>query len=215
MFYILKPETNLKTIKIFPKLYQKEVDELVRQINEQGIPISKERSTGFSFGNINLNVEFVWAFLPIVLAKRSSERVRLIVTNQVLRQAVTAFLLVKELDINFDADLIVSPFIIHPGKKEKWNLDRLKTLGFDGNLLRFILLSSLGWDRKETNLYDSLSKVEYRRFNLLCQAIKFAVKEKYDIQEMMKNISQQNLLKGLSNVFNPERFNYQTLNGLF
>lgn len=215
LVYAPKPETTFKPIKVYPQWYQKEVNELVNQIHKQGIPISRSRSTGFNFGSWNVDVEFLWSFLPLVLVGQSKGQLRAIITNQVLRQAVTAYLLCLELMPEFVADLIVSPLIIHPGKKEKWNLDRMRALGYNGDLLRLVLLSSLGWNNKGTNLNDSVATVEYRRFNLFKRAIFHAEQKPNDVQEAMRHISQQNLVQGLSNVFNPERFDYSTLKGLF
>ena len=215
LVYELKPETTFEPIKVYPDWYQKEVDELVKQIREQRISISRARSTGFSFDGWDLDIEFLWSFLPLVLSDKTNEKLRVVITNQVLRQAVTAYLLCLELVPEFVADLVVSPLIIHPGKSEKWNLKRLRTLGYDGCLLRLVLLGSLGWNRKETILNDSVATVEYRRFNLLKQVILQTEQKPRSVRESMSNLSQQNLAKGLSNVFNPERFDYSTLKGLF
>jgi len=215
LVYALKPETTFKPIRVYPQWYQKEVDELVNQIRKQRIPISRARSTGFNFGSWNIDVEFLWSFLPLVLSDQSNGQLRAVITNQVLRQAVTAYLLCLELMPEFVADLIVSPLIVHPGKKEKWNLDRMRALGYNGDLLRLALLSSLGWNKKGTNLNDSVATVEHRRFNLLKRAVLGAEQKPDNVQEAMHHLSQQNLVKGLSNVFNPERFDYSTLKGLF
>jgi len=215
LVYTTKFKTTFKSIKVYPCLYQKEIENLVTQIHEQGITISKVRSTRFNFGDNNLDIEFLWSFLPLVLFKKYVERPRLIITNQVLRQAVTAYLLCQELIQGFEADLVVSPLIAHPGKIEKWSLSRLRTLGYDGDLLRLVLLSSLGWNRKEASLNDSVASVEYRRLNLFQQAVLEAKPKSYGLREAMQNLSQQNLVNGLSNVFNPERFDYATLRGLF
>ncbi|PIQ66725.1 MAG: hypothetical protein CO184_01870 [Candidatus Zambryskibacteria bacterium CG_4_9_14_3_um_filter_40_16] len=215
LVYALKPETTFKQIRVYPRWYQKEVNELVSQIHKQRIPISRVRSTGFHFGSWNIDVEFLWSFLPLVLTNQSNGQLRAVITNQVLRQAVTAYLLCLELVPEFVADLIVSPLIIHPGKKEKWSLDRMRTLGYNGDLLRLLLLSSMGWNRKEANLNDSVATVEHRRFNLLKRVVLKAEQKPGSVQEAMRHLSQQNLIKGLSNVFNSERFDYSTLKGLF
>lgn len=215
LYYTVKKETALKQVGLFPRLYSKEVASLVRQIHDQGIPVSRARPTGFTLENWNLDIEFLWSLLPLTIRNITNKRIRLVVTNEVLRQAVTTYILAAELDPEFQADLVICPIVAHPGKIEKWNLDRLRSLGYDGSLLRFILLSSLGWNQKEANLNDLASSVEYRRFNLLRQLATSAGGMAYEIQEAMRNLSQQNLVSGLSNVFNPERFDYKTLNGLF
>lgn len=215
LYYLIKKETAAKQISLFPGLYSKEVAGLVRQIYDQGIPVSRARPTGFTFEKWNLDIEFLWSLLPLTVRNVTNKRIRLVVTNQVLRQAVTAYLLASELDPGFQADLVICPIIAHPGKIEKWNLNRLRSLGYDGYLLRYILLSSLGWNQKETNLNDLASSVEHRRFNLLKQLVASTGSTAYEIQETMRNLNQQNLVSGLCNVFNSERFEYKTLNGLF
>lgn len=215
LYYLLQSSTLSDPITIYPKMHQNEVSEIVHRLCEQGIPVSKTRQTGFTFREWNIDVEFLWSFLPLVLFRASGERLRLVITNQVLRQAITALMLCHELDQDFKADLIILPLIKHPGKKEKWNLDRLKTLGYDGNLIRLILLGSMGWHRKEVVLNDSFSTVEHRRFNLLTEAVQNAEFKQNNLASIFYDLSQQNMVKGIKNVFNPNRFNYGTLRGLF
>lgn len=215
LFYKIKKTTEIRTIKVFPRFYQKEVDELVQQIHEQGIPISRVRETGFVFQQWNIDIEFLWSFLPLVISGYTNERLRVVVTNQVLRQAVVAYLLAIDSLPEFEADLVVCPIIVHPGKAEKWNLDRLRTLGYDGELLRFMLICSLGWNNKQANLFDQISTVEHRRFNLLVSAVNSANGRVYSVQDAIRNLTQQNLVKALSSVFNPESFEFERIKGIF
>jgi hypothetical protein len=169
---------------------------------------------------MHLDVEFVWSLMLLLFSRRHpGERIRLIVTNHVLRQAATALLLAKAFNHGLKADLIVSPCIAHPGVLEKWQVDRLIQLGFTGDLLRSMLIGSLGWQAKDVSLYDLPSSVEYRRFTLLKSRVQDAqvgeFAKAYTPYEALRNLSQQNLAQGLRHVFNPERFKYQTLAGLF
>jgi hypothetical protein len=215
LVYTPKSEVTFRPFGVYPRLYIKEVNELVAQIHEQGITISRTRPTGYSFGDWNLDIEFLWSFLPLVLAEDRSDRIRAVITNQVLRQAVTTYLLCRELEPSFEADLVISPLIVHPGRAEKWNLDRLRSLGYDGDLIRTTLLGSLGWGKKEATLNDVVKSVEHRRFNLFRHVIGQAEHKVFGLSEAIQNLSHQNLVKGLSNVFNPERFDYSTLKGVF
>lgn len=218
-FFQVGSNWSLESICVYPEWYRGELRELVRQLREQGIPLSRARTTGLSQEDMNLDVEFVWSLMPLLFSRRHpDERIRLVVTNHVLRQAVIALLLAKALDPDLKADLIVSPCISHPGILEKWNISRLIELGFTGDLLRFMLLGSLGWQAKDADLYDIPARVEHRRFTLLKRKIHEAQAEKlsepYTPNDSMSNLSQQNLVQGLKHVFNPERCNYKTLIGV-
>lgn len=215
LYYLPQSDVLSDSIKIYPEMYQCEVNEIIHQLCERGIPISKIRQTGFVFKEWNLDVEFLWSFLPIAISRASGERLRLVVTNQVLWQAITALMLCLKFDKNFKADLIVLPIINHPGEREKWNLDRLKRLGYDGNLTRLVLFGSMGWHRKETALNDSFTTIEHRRFNLLRTAIQNIELKQSDLASVFYNLNQQNIAKGVKNVFNSDCFDYGTLRGLF
>jgi hypothetical protein len=107
---------SLDSIHVYPEWYRGELRELVRQLREQGIPLSRTRPTGLIQGRMNLDVEFVWSLIPLLLSrKHPNERIRLVVTNHVLRQAAIALLLAQATDPNLKADLIVLPCITHPG----------------------------------------------------------------------------------------------------
>ena len=219
-FFKIDSNQSLESICVYPKWYRGELRELVRQLHEQGIPLSRARTTGLNQESTNLDVEFVWSLMPLLFSRQQpGERIRLVVTNHVLRQAVIALLLAKVANPNLKADLIVSPCITHPGALEKWNIGRLIELGFTGDLLRFILIGSLGWQAKDSCLYDVPATVEHRRFALLKRRVQNAQKgglvSPYTPHEALRNLSQQNLAQGLRHVFNPERFQYQTLIGLF
>ncbi|HRH55608.1 MAG TPA: hypothetical protein PK609_01960 [Candidatus Paceibacterota bacterium] len=217
-FFSLDLSLSLESIGIFPQTYRAEAAELLRQIKEQGIPAVRERVTGLPFKDLSLDVEFVWQFLPFVLSKAHvEERIRILVTNHVLRQAVTAIAIAKLLNPSLKADIVVAPCIIHPGSPDKWNIERLKGLGYTGPLLRAMLIGSLGWKNKDVPLFDSLSSVELRRFGLLEELVLDAPSERAAsaVLDTLSNLSQQNLVKGLKNVFNPEKFSYQSLTGLF
>ncbi len=211
---------SLESICVYPKWYRGELRELVRQLHEQGIPLSRARTTGLSQEDMNLDVEFVWSLMPLLFSRQHpNERLCLVVTNHVLRQAAIALLLAKALNPNLKADLVISPCITHPGVLEKWNVDRLIELGFTGDLLRFMLIGSLGWQAKDSFLYDASAAVEYRRFMLLKRRVQDVrageLVRPYTPHEALCNLSQQNLARGLRHVFNPEHFKYQTLVGLF
>lgn len=215
----LGSDWSLESISVYPKWYCSELKELVHQLCQQGIPISKSRQTGLCYNGMNLDVEFVWCLIPLLLSLRSTdERIRLVITNRVLRQAVTALLLARSFDPDLRADLIISPYILHPGVLEKWELGRMVELGFTGELLRFMLIGSLGWQTKDSGLYDMPSSVEYRRWALLERRIRDVQNDQKAIPftpvEVMRNLSQSNLVSGLKHVFNPERFKYQTLIGV-
>lgn len=215
LYYLPQSTALLNSITIYPKMYQNEANGITSQLCDRGIPISKTRQTGFVFRKWNLDVEFLWSFLPIALSRTSGERLRIVITNQVLQQAITALMLCLELNKSFKADLIVLPIISHPGKKEKWNLDRLKTLGYDGNLTRLVLLGSMGWHRKEATLNDSFITIEHRKFNLFTTAVQNTEHKQRDLASVFYNLSQQNISKGLKNAFNPDCFDYSVLRGLF
>lgn len=219
-FFRIGSDWSLESICVYPEWYRGELRELVRQLHKQGIPFFRARTTGLSQDGMNLDVEFVWSLMLLLFShQRPDERIRLVVTNHVLRQAATALLLAKSLNPDLKADLIVSPYITHPGALEKWNIGRLIELGFTGDLLRFMLIGSLGWQAKDSFLYDASSAVEYRRFMLLKRRVNEAQTSgsstSYAPYESLRNLCQQNLAQGLRHVFNPERFGYQTLVGLF
>lgn len=218
-FFQVDSSWSLESIGVYPEWYRDELEGLVRQLREQGIPMSRTRVTGLSQENMNLDVEFVWSLIPLMLSRQhKQERIRLVVTNHVLRQAAVALLLAQALSPNLKIDLIVSPIISHPGVLEKWNISRLIELGFTGDLLRLMLIGSLGWQAKRASLYDVLAAVEYRRFMLLKCRIQEAqiIKESssHKSRGVLCNLSQQNIAQGLKHVFNPERFDYQSLIGV-
>ncbi len=212
---------SFESIHIYPKWYRGEIIELIRQLREQGIPLSHTRATGLIQNGMNLDVEFVWSLIPLLLSQQHpNERIRLVVTNHVLRQAIVALLLAKFLNPNLQADLIVSPYITHPGVLEKWNMNRLSGLGFTGDLLRLMLIGSLGWQGKDTLLYDVPTSIEYRRFKLFKRRIQEAQDEErgevsYAPHESLHNLCQQSITNGIKHVFNPGHFDYQVLTGLF
>lgn len=219
-FFRIAPDQSLESICVYPKSYRGELRELTRQIHEQGVPLFRSRATGLDQEDMNLDVESVWSLMPLLFWRQHpGERIRLVVTNHVQRQAAIALLLAKVAHPDLKADLIVSPCVTHPGALEKWNVNRLIGLGFTGDLLRFMLLGSLGWQTKDSCLYDAPVAVEYRRFMLLKYRVQNAQKgeqpNSYTPDEALRNLSQQNLTQGLRHVFNPERFKYQTLTGLF
>lgn len=219
-FFQIGSDWSLESICVYPEWYRRELRDLVHQIREQGIPLSRTRTTGLRQEGINLDIEFVWSLIPLLFSRQyPGERIRLVITNHVLRQAATALLLAQALNPDLKADLIISPCITLPGVSEKWNVDRLIELGFTGDLLRFILIGSLGWQTKDAHLYDAPSAIEYRRFVLLKRRVQEARERAsltpYTPDEALRNLCQQNLAQGLRNVFNPERFKYQTLIGLF
>lgn len=219
-FFQIDSDRSLESIFIYPELHRRELRELVHQLCGQGIPLSRARATGLSQRGMNLDVEFVWSLMPLLFSRQHpNERIRLLVTNHVLRQAAIALLLAKVLNPDLKADLIVSPCIKHPGALEKWRIGRLVELGFTGDLLRFMLIGSLGWQTKDSRLYDAPAAVEYRKFMLLKRRVNDAQTGNpsvpYSPHEAMHNLSQQNLARGLRHAFNPERFEYQTLVGLF
>jgi hypothetical protein len=207
-----------ESVHVYPEWYRGELNELVRQLRDQGIPMVRTRDTGLSQGGLNLDAEFVWSLIPLLLSRRHpDERIRLVVTNHVLRQATVALLLAQALNPNLKADLIVSPIISHPGADEKWNIGRLVELGFTGDLLRIMLVGSLGWQSKYAGLYDAPSSIEHRRFMLLQRRIQEARKgetKSFTSHEVLRNLSHQNLMRGLKHVFNPGRFDYQSLIGV-
>ncbi|HFC11025.1 MAG TPA: hypothetical protein ENJ75_02440 [Candidatus Kaiserbacteria bacterium] len=219
-FFRIAPDQSLESVCVYPEWYRGELRELTRQLLEQGVPLSRSRETGLSQENMNLDVESVWSLMLLLFSRQHpNERIRLVITNHVLRQAAIALLLAKATNPELKADLIVSPCITHPGALGKWNVSRLTDLGFTGDLLRFMLLGSLGWQAKDSCLYDSPAAVEYRRLTLLKRRVQDAQRgelvKPYTPHEALHNLSQQNLSQGLRHVFNPERFKYQTLIGLF
>lgn len=207
-----------ESVRVYPEWYGGELNELVRQLHEQGIPMVRARDTGLGQEGLNLDVEFVWSLIPLLLSRRyPDEHIRLVVTNHVLRQAAVALLLAQTLNPDFKADLIVSPIISHPGADEKWNIGRLVELGFTGDLLRIMLIGSLGWQSKYAGLYDAPSSIEHRRFTLLQRRIQEARKgetKSFTSHEVLRNLSHQKLMQGLKHVFNPERFDYRSLVGV-
>lgn len=211
----LKEQDAVNGIRIYPHWYRSEVLELQRQLHEQGIAWSKDRSTGIRG---NLDPELVWALIPLLLSRIfREERIRIVVTNQVIRQALIAIRLAQAVDPMFQADLIIMPCIDHPGSSAKWRLDRLVSLGYSGALIRCMLVGSLGWQTKRASLYETISGVEHRRFNLLERHVLIAEekhKVRYDLAEAFKNLGRQNLAQGLRHVFNPENFDYQSLIGV-
>lgn len=217
-FLRVKDEWSLESVGVYPQWYRREIKELERQLREQGISWSRERPTRLAQVGTSIDVELVWSLIPLMLSRRRpGERIRLVVTNHVLRQAVVAILLARALNPDSAVDLIVSPCISHPGAVEKWSLSRLADLGFTRELLRFMLIGSLGWQTKDALLYDAPAVVEHRRFALLERRMRTAQgkPETYDPDSALRNLSQQNLAKGLRHVFNPEHFDYRTLTGLF
>lgn len=214
----IDPDTwDEESVTVYPRSYKKEVRELRAQIDAQGISFARSRHTGIVWNGQNLDVELAWLLLATLLALEGNEEVRIVVTNHVLRQAVAAFLIAQSCHRRFKGEIIVAPCVIHPGQPEKWRLPRLRSLGFTGNLLRTMLLGSLGWQAKDVRLFDDPASVELRRFCLFERLVANApsMTAVTSVSENMKNLSQQNIAAGLKHVFNPERFGYQTLRGLF
>lgn len=211
----LKEQDVVSHINIYPNWYRGEVLELQRQIQQQGIPWSKDRSTGIEG---DLDPELVWSLMPLLLTRAfSEERVRIVVTNQVIRQALVTIWLARAIDSSFEADLIITPCIDHPGSPAKWRLNRLVNLGYSGALIRCMLIGSLGWQTKRAGLYEAPSGVEHRRFNLFKRHVRLAEENHgvpYDLRETFKNLGHQNLAQGLRHAFNPENFDYKSLTGV-
>lgn len=217
-FFTLKEHLSLASVRVFPRAYESEVSELLRQLKSQGVPAVRQRETGLVYRGSHLDTEFVWQFLPLILFRQyPKERVRILITNHVLRQAVTAVSIAKLINPLFEADLIVTPCIVHPGSSEKWSLERLRELGYTGPLLRAMLIGSLGWRDKDAALYDSLSSIELRRFTLFRERVlnDSRAQTHQSLQNMMGCLAQQNIARGMKHVFNPSNFDYQSLTGLF
>lgn len=217
-FFHFPSDLSLSSTEVFPKFYRAEVAGLLAQVKSQGVAAIRQRATGLSFDDLNLDAEFVWQFLPLVLSRaHPEERIRILVTNHVLRQAIIALAFVKLFNPLARVELIVSPCILHPGQQEKWNVERLRTLGYTGSLLRAMMVGSLGWNSKDAPLFDSLSSVELRRFTLLKERVLHAPRSSTvpGVREVMANLNQHNLSKGLKQIYNPESFDYQSLRGLF
>lgn len=207
---------NLADIEVYPSWYHAEIADLIRQLDTQGLPVFKERETGFSFANRNLDVEFIWSQLPLLFSQRySGERIRLVVTNHMLRQAVIALAIAKARNASLQVDLVVLPCIDHPGNLEKWDVVRLDDFGYTGDLMRVMLIGSLGWNRKNTPLFDVPSSMEYRRMALFQSFVKKASQERspYSLPEAIFNLSQRNIVLGLKYVLSSKVFDYSTLAG--
>lgn len=211
----LKEQDILNDLGIYPHWYRSEVVNLQCQIQEQGISWSKSRSTGL---HGDLDIELAWSLIPLLLSRKSQgERIRIVITNHVIRQALVTVWLAHALDPTFRADLVVTPCIDHPGSIEKWRLERLINLGFSGGLLRCMLIGSLGWQVKNARLYDSPAGMEYRRFQLFERHSRLSETNcttHYELTDIFQNLNQQNLAQGLKRVFNPENFDYKTLMGV-
>ena len=208
---------DLVEVGLYPRLYQGEVRDLVQQLGIQGIPVFKTRETGCVLRGKNVDVEFVWSQLILLLSRKyPSERIRLVVTNHILRQAVVSLALAKSLNESLKADLVVLPCIDHPGKIEKWDTKRLEGIGYTSELMRLMLVGSLGWNQKNASLFEIPSTVEYRRMTLFKHLVGSAGVgvEAYPLAKSMSNLSQTNLVLGLKYVFGSKPFDYCTLKGV-
>ncbi|MEK7564610.1 MAG: hypothetical protein AAB394_02625 [Patescibacteria group bacterium] len=202
----------LDNVAVLPGFYLNEFRELLVQFAENGICINRQRQTGFFYQQYNIDVEFVWETLLSLLAKK--EEIVMVVNNHVLRQTLISILLFRFLGFTNKITLFITPYISYPGKPDKWQVKKLLELGHDENTVRFMLAASLCWREKDSGLYVDVSQVEYRRFSLLRKLTQQKILEK-PVATLISDINHQNLLQGLKNVFNVQKFDYGKLSGLF
>lgn len=198
-----------------PEFYRKELHDLMKQIKEYGVCVSRNRETGFLFGNINMDVEFVWQAL---LCLQEDSKNVLVVNNHVLRQALISMLIAKTLNTELDVETLILPYLHYPeqNRLEKWRVTRLLNLGHDASTLRFMLMASLHWHKKDCDLRPEISQVEYRRFNLLRRLVSETPFFPEDaLFSFVRDFNQQSLSQGLKHVFNPGNFDYRKLYGLW
>jgi len=212
---VIPEKLDPNQVAVYPAWYAPEVKEVVRQLNAQGYTVFRDRETGINRTGRQIDVEFAWSLLPLVLSLHNrGERVRIVITNHVLRQAIAAMIIAAAINPSFQGDVIVLPCIEHPGNTAKWNLERLFQLGYTGELLRLMLISSLGWSKKDVPLLESLRDIEHRRITLLKKHIAALSAKQFELSAAIRNLNREDILLGIKRVFNPELFDYSTLMGL-
>lgn len=211
---------NIETVlncglSIYPKFYYSELNDLLGQINEHGIQISKFRDTGFQYLNYNIDLEFIWQNMLTLFPRE--EKIVLSINNHVLRQTLISVLIFREAGFNTPIEIVVSPYFSYPGSIEKWEINKLIGLGFDREMIRYLVASSFIWQSKNVVLDPSIAQVEHRRFNLFKKIVLENSATITDRQcgNIIKDINRHNLSLGLKHVFNPEKFDYSKLKGLF
>ncbi len=205
----------LNDVRVVPEFYRTEFSDLAEQIAVNGICISRNRETAFCFAGTYLDVEFVWETLLCIQEEAS---ITLVVNNHVLRQALIAVLALHALGVKKDVTILVLPYLRLPGEggAGKWTVDRLMRLGHDAYTIRFMLGVSLHWNRKDCEMRTEISQVEYRRFQLLKGLLKEIVRSgDGSASSFCNELNQDSLTQGLKHVFNPEKFDYRKLCGLW
>ncbi|MBU1104893.1 hypothetical protein L6255_00225 [Candidatus Parcubacteria bacterium] len=216
-FCMFFPESAFgKSPQIHPRSYSAEIRDLMGQIRRNGICVGKNRPTGFLYSERNLDVELVWQTMPYELIHQENDkRLVLVVSNHVLKQGLLAILLARTLGFNGEIHLIVTPYINHPGTVGKWCLEKLAELGHDELTARFMLANSLGWSLKDATLSTVVSEVGYRRLRLFARRVAESRRSTDNPEKLVEDINHQTLTLGLKHVFNPDKFDYARLSGLY
>lgn len=213
-FLLFKEETVQffkRTVDVVPSFYKKEIENLLEHIYTEGVPVSKSRDTGAVYRNISVDIEFVLAHTGALL----HEHTTLVATNHVLRQLILTSLVDIESGTRTIHQLLVLPYLIHPGDKEKWSLNKLFANGHDARTIRFMLASSLRWDQKDTPLEDGVVRSEYLRLSKFFQLINAHQPATCPpLEEIVAHINHHECSRGLDEVFKQRGFDYTTLYGI-
>lgn len=211
-FFPEKRALNALRTAIEPTFYYTEFVNLFSQFAEHGICVSKRRGTGVTYKTWNIDIEFLWECL---IRTSDTERVTLVINNHVMRQGLIAYLLGYEKDPARAIEVLVLPYIDYPGQQDKWDIQSLTNIGHDASTIRFMLASSLRWNKKNNELNTYIADVEYRRLVLLRRLTeRIASNHQETLAHFMMVINFQELMNGLKNVYHPEKFDYAQLGGV-
>lgn len=213
-FFFFKPSSLdffIRNVEVLPVFYKKEIENLLTQLTETGIPVSKNRETGVMYRDHAVDIEFVLGHLGGLL----HEHTTLVATNHVLRQLVTTSLLDIESGTRTVHQLLVLPYLTYPGRKEKWTIEQLIASGHDTRTLRFMLASSLRWDQKDSELEDAVARTEYIRLSRFFSLINSAPRAPVPtLKTITERINHHQCLQGLEQVFKQRGFDYPQLYGI-
>lgn len=198
-------------VNVVPRFYKKEVENLLAQVYKDGVPVSKNRETGATYRNNPIDIEFVLAHTGTLLYENTT----LVGTNHVLRQLMLTGLIDIESGTRTLHQLLVLPYLMYPGNKEKWGVAQLQRAGHDYRTLRFMLASSLRWNQKDSELEDAVVRTEYLRLSKLFALTNAArPASRPTLEEITERINHHQCLQGLDQVFKQRGFDYATLHGI-
>lgn len=194
--------------QIFPKFYEKELNNMFRRFSGHKFLISKSRMSAFDFeiqgNNRLLDIDFVWQLFLSSLY-RSGHNVKFLVgSNKSIMACLFSVVFFNILDKK-EISIIIPPYCLAPGRQElkdaQYALSRLLAKD-DAKTIRLMLATAMNWKLKESvidfEILDVIRKHSHKIISL--------PKNNLDIVEISSFFNKQIVKKILASVRKEKMF---------